>query len=185
MDFNIHVKGMKELEDKLIKLGAEVGHKELKRGLMAASLPTVQRAKALTKPSFKDAIQRRSHRTGKLKVNKIGQAAGGNQAAGVSIIVNRKSAPYAHMFEAGTVERYTKGKNKHSTPGGAKSGQGKIKGRKVKNPGGKGKKGYRGAYRGKVEKEPFFMVAWESEGGTKAVDAFKKKLSNRIKKLTK
>ena len=160
MEMNIRVEGLQELERQLVKLGAEMGTKTLNQALMSASLPTMKRAKSEAPGSIKKAISRVKHRSNRtLKLSKVGRSAGGKQAAGVSIIVRKKKAPFAHMIHDGTKPRYTKGKGK--------------------------KRPYKNAYRGQIKPNPFLKEAWKAEGEQKAINIFQNKLKQRIKKLTK
>ena len=160
MEMNIRVEGLQELERQLVKLGAEMGHKQLKGALMNASLPAFKRAKNLAPGSIKKAITRRSHRNARtLKRTIYGRGVSGDSAAGISLAVISKKAPHAHLVHDGTDVRYTKGKGK--------------------------KRPYKNAFRGTMKPNPFLIKAWNSEGNEKAIERFEKNLKKRIKKLTK
>lgn len=162
MEVDIEVKGLDELEKRLAKFPAELGEKTLNSALKSAALPMFKAAKNAAPGSISKAIRRvdiRSTKTRKIKLRGI--SATGSTAAGVSIIVDKKKAPHAHILELGTEPRYTTGKGK----------------------GGKKKKYPPGVFRGKGPALRFMRKAWEAHGGEKYVTAFKKILEKKIKKL--
>lgn len=162
MEVDIKVHGLAELEKKLLKLGAEVGEKELYKALMSASLPAFKAAKAgapLGKTgSLKKAVQRRRFRAKKsrrLNVRGVGSAQK-NTAAGLYILINSKKAPHGHLVHEGTDVRRTKGKGR--------------------------RRPYQNANRGVMPKNPFLLKAWNAHGDQKAVSKFATKLKKNLKK---
>ncbi len=158
MEIDIKVEGLEELEKKLLKLGAEMGEKQLYAALNNAALPIAKAAKNGAPESIAKHIKRLKHRS--LKTRKIaikGIKSTGKSAAGISVLVNKRKVPHAHLIEFGTAPRYTLGK-------------GKVK---------------KGAFRGKVQPQKFMTKAWEAHGGKKALDRFRRNLKKRVDKLTR
>lgn len=158
MEVDIEVKGLDELEKRLLKFGAEMGEKTLNSALMSASLPMFKTAKSLAPGSIKDAITRRKIRNTKSRRLAVrGIKSTGRSAGGVALIVNRKKAPHAHLLEFGTEPRYTKGKG--------------------------WKKVYKaGAFRGKGPRLLYMTKAWEMHKNS-SLEIFKKTLTRKIKRL--
>lgn len=174
MEIDIEVEGLQELEKRLLKLGATVGVKALESALMSSSLEASKSAIANAPGSIKDAIKRIKHRGGKKRKIKVrGISSQGKETAGVSIIVDRKKAPHAHLLEFGTKPRYTIGRGSTRR---SRLASGRVLRRK-------GRGNYRNAHRGRGPKFLFMTNAWKRYGGEKSIEVFKKRLLSKIKQL--
>tara|TARA_R100001591_G_scaffold17596_1_gene23847 strand:+ start:6837 stop:7331 length:495 start_codon:yes stop_codon:yes gene_type:complete len=161
---DIKVEGLRELEQKLVKLGGAVAHKQLKKALFAGTTQTFKEYKA-TVPvrtgRLQKGIKRRSMRNTKLKTSKSTAALFGGRRAAAGVIIFNK-APHAHLLELGTKRRQTTGK-----------------GRTRRVPA--------GIDRGLVKPRHYLMKAFKRKGisGNQAVNKFRDSLSKNIRKLTK
>lgn len=163
MELDIQVSGLKQAEEQLLKLGAEVAEKELHRAINFALKPVADRAKAIAPTrtgKFRASIRRAKHRS--MKTRKIavkGIAATGASAAGISVISNRRKAPHAHLIEFGTEQRFAVSR----------------KGKKLKKP----------ASRGRMKPSKVFSGAFKMVGEREVLARFQRTLQKRIKRLTK
>ena len=176
MEIDVEVKGLDELEKRLLKFGAEMGEKTLNSALMSASLPMFKTAKSLAPGSIKDAITRRKIRNMKSRRLAVrGIKSTGRSAGGVALIVKKfhkgKAMNHAHLLEFGTDVRTVigKGNTRSVTYGGRR--------RKIS---GSGK--YAGANRGKGPRLLYMTKAWEMHKNS-SLEIFKKTLTRKIKRL--
>jgi hypothetical protein len=165
MEIDIKVEGLREIEEKLLKLDSATAVNSLNSALMSASLPAWKRAQAnLAKyPHFQKRLKRKKHRVIKRKTGKIDirkgfrRQATADRVTGVSIVMEwarskegKKGTEHYHLLELGTAERKTK----------------------------KGKK------RGAVKAQYYIKRAFDGKE-QEAINVFSKSMRTRIKKLTK
>jgi len=168
MQVDIEVQGLSELERRLLQLGATVAEKELHTALMGASLPTFRMARRGAPGSIKRAIKRKRHRSARTRrLGLRGISATGRSAAGISVFVDKRKAPHAHLVEFGTQRRFTKGQSRRDARRGIT------------------RRYPAGVHRGVMPANPFMMKAWEQQGERRALTRFQETLERRINRLTR
>lgn len=166
MDVDIEVKGLRELESQLKKLGAQTASNELHKSLMFASTPTFsayKRSVPIKSGRLKKSIKRKRLRGKNLRLSRLKgrQTVSKNTVAGVTIFTDFKQAPHAHLVEFGTTKRTTKGKG-------------------LKRP-------YKDANRGSMPASMAFTKAWQQKGvsGNNAINRFSTRIRKNIMKVAK